>query len=225
SRLQSKKGTAKNSFSLASTEAVENIKLVQSCNGLLLYTGSRWSACYYVHNPSSNMFKRLLPPDYSHADLFVRHITDPFKCHFVSLDSKLQSRKGTMENSFGLASTEAVENIKLVRSCNGLLLYTGPRWSACYYVYNPSTNMFKRLPPPDYSHADSPYYLGAGLRMAFDPTKSLNYKVVHAGRTSSHIDIQTYCSETINWSLCKDWFSFFSFDHFDSAIYWNGALH
>ncbi|GKA47868.1 hypothetical protein Tco_0740826 [Tanacetum coccineum] len=50
----------------------------------------------------------------------------------------------------------------------------------------------------DYSHADSPYYLNVGLIMAFDPTKSLNYKVVHAGQTSSHIDIRTYCSETGN---------------------------
>ncbi|GKA29319.1 hypothetical protein Tco_0715564, partial [Tanacetum coccineum] len=65
----------------------------------------------------------------------------------------------------------------------------------------------------------------AGLRMASDPTKSLNYKVMHVGRTSSYIDIQTYCSETGNWKLCRDWFNFFSFDHFDSAIYWNGALH
>ncbi|GJW26630.1 hypothetical protein Tco_0040441 [Tanacetum coccineum] len=97
-----------------------------------------------------------------------------------------------MENSFTLASTEAVENVKIVQSCNGLLLYTGP---------------------------------SAGLRMVFDLTKSLNYKVVHAGRTSSHTDIQTYCLEIGNWSLCRDWLNFFSFDHFDSAIYWNGALH
>ncbi|GKC76638.1 hypothetical protein Tco_1127412, partial [Tanacetum coccineum] len=139
--------------------------------------------------------------------------------------SRIQSRKGTVENSFTLASTEAVENVKIVQSCNGLLLCTGPGWPACNYVYNPSTNLFKMLPPPDYSHVDSPFYTSAGLRMAFDPTKSLNYKVVHVGRTSSHIDIQTYCSETGNWKLCRDWFNFFSFDHFDSAIYWNGALH
>ncbi|GJT12120.1 hypothetical protein Tco_0859162 [Tanacetum coccineum] len=81
------------------------------------------------------------------------------------------------------------------------------------------------LPPLDYSHAGSPFYTSAGQRMTFDPTKSLNYKVVHVGRTSSHIDIQTYCSEKGNWKLCRDWFNFFSFDHFNSAIYWNGALH
>ncbi|GJY66911.1 hypothetical protein Tco_0469149, partial [Tanacetum coccineum] len=120
--------------------------------------------------------------------------------------SRIQSRKGTIENSFTLASTEATKNVKIVQSCNGLLLCTGLGWPTCNYVYNPSTNLFKMLPPADYSHADSPFYTSAGLRMAFDPTKSLNYKVVHVGRTSSHIDIQTYCSETCNWKLCRDWY-------------------
>ncbi|GKE48981.1 hypothetical protein Tco_1480239, partial [Tanacetum coccineum] len=113
-------------------------------------------------------------------------------------DSRIQSRKGTVDNFFTLASTKVVENVKIVQSYNGLLLCTGPGWPACNYIYNPSTNLFKMLPPPDYSHADLPFYTSAGLRMAFDSTKSLNYKVVHVGRTSSHIDIQTYCSETCN---------------------------
>ncbi|GKC04294.1 hypothetical protein Tco_0995904 [Tanacetum coccineum] len=139
--------------------------------------------------------------------------------------SRIQSRKGTMENSFTLATTEAVENVKIMQCCNGLLLCTGSGWRACYYVFNPSTNLFKRLPPPDYSHADSPFYLSVGLIMAFNPTKSCNYKVVHVGQTSSHIDIQTYCSETRNWSLCSNMFPFFSFLHFNSATYLNGALH
>ncbi|GKB38130.1 hypothetical protein Tco_0883072 [Tanacetum coccineum] len=33
------------------------------------------------------------------------------------------------------------------------------------------------------------------------------------------------CAETGNWSLCRDWFNYFSCDHFDSAIYWNDAFH
>ncbi|GJX68108.1 hypothetical protein Tco_0303835 [Tanacetum coccineum] len=193
--------------------------------------------CMYLFTSVSKQWRRILtsphftwnrsqihnldPP----AGLFVSHNIYPFKCDFVSLDSIIQSRKGIVENSFTLASTKAVENVKIVQSCNGLLLCTRPGWPACNYVYNPSTSLFKMLPPPDYSHADSPFYTRAGLRMAFDPTKSLNYKVVHVGRTSSYIDIQTYCSETGNEKLCKDWFNFFSFDHFYSAIYWNDALH
>ncbi|GKA25414.1 hypothetical protein Tco_0711523 [Tanacetum coccineum] len=81
-----------------------------------------------------------------------------------------------MENSFTLASTEAVEKVKIVQYCNGLLLCTQLGLPTCNYIYNPSTNLFKMLPAPDYSHADLPLYTSSGLRMAFDPTKSLNYK-------------------------------------------------
>ena len=111
----------------------------------------------------------------------------------MSLDSRILSRKSTVDNSFTLGSTEAGYNVKILQSCNGLLLCTGTAVPGFDYVYNPSSNMFKMLPQPDYSHDDSPFYNRAGLRLAFDPTKSLYYNVVHAGRTSSDIDIQTYC--------------------------------
>ncbi|GKD46684.1 hypothetical protein Tco_1271329 [Tanacetum coccineum] len=61
--------------------------------------------------------------------------------------------------------------------------------------------------------------------MAFDPRKTLDYKVVQAGRTSCDIDIQIYSSKTGNWSMCMDRLNYLSFDHFDSAIYWNDAFH
>ncbi|GKE00024.1 hypothetical protein Tco_1388007, partial [Tanacetum coccineum] len=51
------------------------------------------------------------------------------------------------------------------------------------YVYNPSINMLKILPEPDYANVDSNVYGCAGLRLALDPTKSPYYKVVRAGRT------------------------------------------
>ncbi|GKA83433.1 hypothetical protein Tco_0805028 [Tanacetum coccineum] len=162
--------------------------------------------CMYLFTSISKQWRRILTSPHftrTHSQinnldppsgLFVSHNIYLFKCDFVSLDSQIQSRKGTVENSSPLASTKAVKNVKIVKSCNGLLLCTGSGWHACYYVFNPSTNLFKRLPPPDYSHADSPFYLSDGLRMAFDPTKSCNYEVVHTGQTSSHIDIRTYCS-------------------------------
>ncbi|GKB33716.1 hypothetical protein Tco_0873117 [Tanacetum coccineum] len=93
------------------------------------------------------------------------------------------------------------------------------------YVYNPSTNLLKILPEPDYANVDSNVYGCAGLRLAFDPTKSPYYKVVRAGRTCSDIFIQIYCSEKGNWSLCNERFNYFFFLHFDSAMYWNNALH
>ncbi|GKC48898.1 hypothetical protein Tco_1071643 [Tanacetum coccineum] len=52
------------------------------------------------------------------------------------LDSRIQPRKGTVENSFPLASTEVVENVKIVQYCNGLLLCTGLGWPSCYYIWD-----------------------------------------------------------------------------------------
>ncbi|GJS74087.1 hypothetical protein Tco_0706928 [Tanacetum coccineum] len=178
------------------------IRLPILCIYLFTSVSKQWrrilTSTHFTRNRSQ--INNLDPP----TGLFVSHNIYLFKCDFVSLDSRIQPRKGTVENSFPLASTEVVENVKIVQYCNGLLLCTGSGWPSCYYVFNSSTNLFKRLPPPDYSHADSPFYLSAGLRMAIDPTKSCNYKVVHAGQTSSYIDIQTYYSETRSWSLCSD---------------------
>nr|GEV81727.1 hypothetical protein [Tanacetum cinerariifolium] len=46
------------------------------------------------------------------------------------------------------------------------------------YVYYPSTNLFNRLPQPEYSHDDLHLDVTVVLRISFDPTKSLDYKVV-----------------------------------------------
>ncbi|GKC51758.1 receptor-like serine/threonine-protein kinase SD1-8 [Tanacetum coccineum] len=160
----------------------------------------------------------------SPAGLFVNHIRSSFDCDFVSLDPIINSRKYTIKNSFTLGSTEEADKVTILQSCNGLLLCTGSRRHAFDYVYNPSTNLLKILPEPDYANVDSNVYGCAGLRLAFDPTKSPYYKVVRARRTCSDIFIQIYCSEKGNWSLCNERFNYF-FLHFDSAIYWNNALH
>ncbi|GKB38257.1 receptor-like serine/threonine-protein kinase SD1-8 [Tanacetum coccineum] len=129
----------------------------------------------------------------SPVGLFVNHIRSSFNCDFVSLDPRINSRKYTIENSFTLGSIEEADKVKILQSCNGLLLCIGVRRHAFDYVYNPSTNLFKILPKPDYTNDDSNFYGCAGLRLAFDPTKSPYYKVVRAGRTCSDIFIQIYC--------------------------------
>ncbi|GKB53366.1 hypothetical protein Tco_0904119 [Tanacetum coccineum] len=83
-----------------------------------------------------------------------------------------------MDRSFTLGSIEEADNVKILQSYNGLLLCGGSRMSVFDYVYNPSTNQYKKLPYPDCSLDISPYYSSAGLRIAFDPTKSPHYKLV-----------------------------------------------
>ncbi|GKD81076.1 hypothetical protein Tco_1347915 [Tanacetum coccineum] len=60
-----------------------------------------------------------------HAGLFVNHHRSLLECDFVSLDSRLESRKYTMDNSFTLDSTEEADNVKILKSFNGLLMCSG----------------------------------------------------------------------------------------------------
>ncbi|GJW34954.1 hypothetical protein Tco_0057874, partial [Tanacetum coccineum] len=57
------------------------------------------------------------------------------------------------------------------------------------------------LSEPDYAHDDSNLYGCAGLRLAFDPTKSPDYKVVHARSNSCEINDALHWLETKNWQL------------------------
>nr|GEU43908.1 ribonuclease H-like domain-containing protein [Tanacetum cinerariifolium] len=70
-----------------------------------------------------------------------------FDCDFVSLDPRINSRKYTIKNSFTLGFTEEADKVKILKSCN------------------------------DYANVDSNVYACAGLRLAFDLTKSPYYKV------------------------------------------------
>ncbi|GJV73780.1 hypothetical protein Tco_1493775 [Tanacetum coccineum] len=116
----------------------------------------------------------------SPAGLFVNHIRSSFDCDFVSLDPRINSREYTIENFFTLGSTEEADKVTILQSCNGLLLCTGSRRHAFDYVYNPSTNLLKILPEPDYANVDSNVYGCPFLSLAFDLTKSPYYKVVRA---------------------------------------------
>nr|GEU81797.1 DNA-directed DNA polymerase [Tanacetum cinerariifolium] len=113
----------------------------------------------------------------------ISHKRSLFESDFVSLDPRLKSKKFAMDRSFTLGSTEEADNVKILQSCNGLLLCGGSGLPVFDYVYNPSTNQYKKLLYPDCSLDNSPYYSSAGLRIAFDPTKSPHYKLVDAGRT------------------------------------------
>nr|GEZ60453.1 hypothetical protein [Tanacetum cinerariifolium] len=58
---------------------------------------------------------------------------------------RLKSKKSAMDRSFTLGSTEEVDNVKILQSCNGLLLCGGSRLPVFDYVYNPSFNQYKKL--------------------------------------------------------------------------------
>ncbi|GJW96428.1 hypothetical protein Tco_0178236 [Tanacetum coccineum] len=92
-----------------------------------------------------------------------------------------------MDRSFSLGSTKEADNVKILQSCNGLLMCGGSGMPVFDYVYNPSTNQYKKLSYADCSLDNSPYYSSAGLRIAFDPTKSPHYKLVDIRIQMSHL--------------------------------------
>ncbi|GJR17038.1 hypothetical protein Tco_0965565 [Tanacetum coccineum] len=81
-----------------------------------------------------------------------------------------------MDSSFTLGFTEEADNVKILQSCNGLLMCGGSWMPVFDYVYNPSTNQYKKLSYPNCSLDNSPYYSSVGLRIAFDSTTSPHYK-------------------------------------------------
>nr|GEV02578.1 hypothetical protein [Tanacetum cinerariifolium] len=110
---------------------------------------------------------------------WLRILTSPY---FTLRCRKIPNLDPPSDHSFG--SAEEVDHVRILQSCNGLLLCAGSTWPIFYYVYNPSTNLFKRLSQPNYSHDDLGFYSTGVLGMVFDPRKSLYYKVVQAGHTS-----------------------------------------
>ncbi|GJY43608.1 hypothetical protein Tco_0431821 [Tanacetum coccineum] len=143
-----------------------------------------------------------------------------------------------MDNSFTLGSTEEADNVKILQSCNGLLLCSGSVLSAFDYVYNPSTNLFKRLPQPGNSHDDSHFHVSVILRMAFDPRKSLDYKEIPDSTQENQLWITPLVSlrklimlTTQGWPSGKRVCGYHSkmcevsSSIPASAIYWNDAFH
>ncbi|KAB2614458.1 F-box protein [Pyrus ussuriensis x Pyrus communis] len=121
--------------------------------------------------------------------------------------------------------------LKILQSCNGLLLcctsheITNTRSTPTYYVLNPTTNHFVAL-------ANSPYATNStsllGVALAFDPSKSIHYKVICvqciAGSVVS-FQVEIYSSETRNWTLRKSTFDRPFHIDFSHGVYFNGAIN
>ncbi|GKB40376.1 hypothetical protein Tco_0885318 [Tanacetum coccineum] len=198
------------------------IRLHILCIHLFTTVSKQW--LQILTSPDFTDRRRKIPNLDPPVGIFANHFRSLFHCDFVSLDSRLNSKKSTMYHSF--SSDKEGDHVRILHSCNGLLLCTGSEWPCFYYVYNPSTNLFKRLSLANYYLRDDSGFFSCGVfRLAFDPRKSIHYKVVLAKRPSGDTWIHIYSSETGNWSFCRDRFSYFSFDHFKSAIYWNDAFH
>ncbi|GKA49136.1 hypothetical protein Tco_0742094 [Tanacetum coccineum] len=161
-------------------------RLFESCGCLLLVSRDDIdSKEFTIHEmvkgcPMWTVRRRKIPILDPPAGIFANNLTSLFECDFVSLDLRLNFKKITMDHSFGFA--KEVDHVRILQSCNGLLLCSGSAWPVSYYVYNLSTNLFKMLLQPNYYLRDDSCFFCCGVfRLAFDPRKSSHYKVVQAG--------------------------------------------
>ncbi|KAF3441246.1 hypothetical protein FNV43_RR15159 [Rhamnella rubrinervis] len=189
--------------------------------------------------------RRRLNPLHNRAasGLFLSRFFNSDEISFISLN---QNR---MNNHFRLPFTilssvrKRPESIKVLQSCNGLLLCSGIV-KPCKgpinrtrirtrnrYVYNPTTNHYTKLPQPSHALCES----GCSdlhFSLAFDPSKSNHYKVVCV-RLVPEMEVEIYSSETGLWRLCKRRFFTrrlcpkFPISDFNlhGGVFWNGALH
>ncbi|KDP45836.1 hypothetical protein JCGZ_17443 [Jatropha curcas] len=141
---------------------------------------------------------------------------------------KLLSFNSDSVSGSSLLSLHFLNGLKIIQSCNGLLLCsTLPQVGTKrkYYVSNPTTKQLSALPPLG---TDSPSVTIFGFNLAFDPSKSCNYKIICVRSTEFslyHYQIELYDSEIGAWRLSGSPFVA-PFDLvFDNAVFWNGAVH
>ncbi|KAA3458166.1 F-box protein [Gossypium australe] len=125
--------------------------------------------------------------------------------------------------------------LKVVQSCNGLLLCRSSRYNKnfnCdYYICNPTTKQFVMIPLPA-NPQDA--RIVCSLSLAFDHTKSPHYKVVcvrwlnisddpESNYVSCQIEI--YSSQTRSWRLSGKPFLAHVYTGFGGGVFCNGAIH
>ncbi|XP_071728990.1 F-box protein At5g07610-like [Rutidosis leptorrhynchoides] len=170
---------------------------------------------YRNHNP------KLISP----YGLFIRRInhTKP-EFAFVSFDRVKPGKPPLKSFDFvkfdkGFLKPGASGIIKVVQSCNGLLLCR--TLTKNYYVYNPTTNQFTTIPKHD---KDDLFSDPRGMTLVFDPLKSPYYKLVCVclcGR------IHVYSSENRIWMAPSNKLLIHMDERLDfvAGVYCNGAVH
>ncbi|XP_076904527.1 F-box protein At5g07610-like [Bidens hawaiensis] len=126
-----------------------------------------------------------------------------------------------------------LNGVKIVQSCNGLLLCCSDRGrirDRKYYVVNPTTKQFAIVPPVP--GGDNARNMICFVGLAFHQETCPHYKVVCI--VSSNITkpdpleylslIQIYSSETREWKT-NNHFCSHRYSDFRNGVYWNGAIY
>ncbi|XP_009773038.1 F-box protein At5g07610-like isoform X1 [Nicotiana tabacum] len=118
--------------------------------------------------------------------------------------------------------------VKITQSCNGLLMCvitckTGVSNIRRGIVYNPANKGCHLLPTP----YDNKYSEVVCYNLIVDPLEPPYYKAVrikHVNTYSSNIEVSVYVPGSESWRSCCRFSRPFGM-HFDSGVFWNGAIH
>nr|XP_043618207.1 F-box protein At5g07610-like [Erigeron canadensis] len=129
-----------------------------------------------------------------------------------------------------------LKGIRIVQSCNGLLLCCsdlGNERARKYYVFNPTTKQFAIIPsvPGGRDVRRSVCFMG----LAYHRTDCVHYKVVCIHRAKPEVvvnvpaedlyHIKIYSSDTRKWKITDQSLYAPYFSAFKCGVYWNGAIH
>ncbi|KAK9051325.1 hypothetical protein SSX86_027952 [Deinandra increscens subsp. villosa] len=118
--------------------------------------------------------------------------------------------------------------IKIIQSCNGLLLCCSNLGQECarkYSVFNPTTKQFAMIPSvPGGQNVRRTIRF---MCLAFHPTDCVHFKLVCIRSVVPNgklFQIQVYSSDTGKWKIsCESFSNSMTYRH--SGVYWNGAIH
>ncbi|KAM7465804.1 hypothetical protein LguiB_013366 [Lonicera macranthoides] len=127
-----------------------------------------------------------------------------------------------------LTFVEDPSGIKVLQSCNGLLLCSSNRGldvQCRHYIYNPTINQFTTLPQPHYLSLINPQCTYAtAVNLAFHPSKSPHYKVILVYTLLGiYYEMEIYSSETGLWKRTNE--SIRLQVNFRLGVFWNGAIN
>ncbi|XP_071699662.1 F-box protein At5g07610-like [Rutidosis leptorrhynchoides] len=157
----------------SSDDLLIEILLRLPVNSILVFksVSKRWYSI--ITDPKFTLHHRSTIPKLDPASgLYIEQPGSYSVYDFVPLDTRIQVIKSSPSN---IILRYYHRKVIILQSCHGLLLCRGAYMyhnDYNYYVYNPTTNMFKDLPPCPISNGN--------MRMAYDPTKSPHYKLVYA---------------------------------------------
>ncbi|CAL5328575.1 unnamed protein product [Camellia sinensis] len=169
-----------------------------------------------------------IPPN-SPSSFYFRRYSSPFspdiEFNHISVNGFVDSSLPVSLNLF-----DEPDGVKILQSCNGLLLISSSWPSADsvhtrYYVLNATTKKYSMIPRP--KNGDNRNFL-VSMNLAFDPAISLHYKVV-AFRSrkwnSPNFRIAVYYSETQTWVFSEKSFTLSENIVVDNGIFLNGKIH